>query len=106
MKNVFWLLLVLSLSGCRGFNRLVGTEKTEDKPHGYHVVACCRDRDSSGFSVWPSFVPQAQRDFCRRVELANHNDEFIDNDIYLSIKGDCSHDSRLLGGEYYAGKNY
>lgn len=106
MKRIFILLIPFLFTGCEGLNRLANhTEKEQGAPE-FKVVACCQDNDGTGNMTWPSFVPQAHRNFCRQVEIATHNDQRINGDIYLATHVDCGKWGYKIGDEYYEGRNY
>lgn len=102
MKKILLLALALLTTGCH--SRLFESPKDTHKAQ-FYTVACCQD-NSGGSLSYPSFVPQAHKDFCERVRVANNRDQNIDGDTYLAMGVDCGKGHYSLGDQYYPSTGY
>lgn len=99
------MLSVVSMSGCKGIHRLLGTEKQEDHKPQTFVVACCHDT-VGGIAIYPSFVPDSHVQLCQQAESAGRNNQLINGDVYIASHVDCGKWGYKIGDSYYEGKGY
>lgn len=109
--KIYALLILVVLGGCRGLDRLVGTEQPEaPRASRFYSVACCMDNDGAGNLSYPDFLPDSHIQLCQQVKAANRTDQTINGDTYLATSVDCGNTRETgrtkIGDEFYAGKNY
>lgn len=110
MKTITSALIAaaLALSGCRGLDRLTGTEKKDNpRASAFYIVAGCMDNNETGHPTFPTFLPVEHVDLIKRVKAAcRTNDCQIGGDTWLAVGTDCGKFMNKIGDEYYAGRGY